>query len=62
MPRSQKVEAMDLALSTEHQAKNLTRIDQYYSSSHCIVCRQIADQGNVLSQRFLSIRVLNMLV
>ncbi|KAG1119475.1 hypothetical protein G6F42_012967 [Rhizopus arrhizus] len=45
MPRSQKVEAMDLALSTEHQAKNLTRIDQYYSSSHCIVCRQIADQA-----------------
>ncbi|KAL9544595.1 hypothetical protein MBANPS3_007546 [Mucor bainieri] len=45
MPRSQKIAAMNLALSTEHQARNLTRIDQYYSSSHCIVCRKIADQA-----------------
>jgi len=45
MPRSQKIAAMNLALSTEHQARNPTRIDQYYLSSHCIVCRKIADQG-----------------
>lgn len=59
MPRSQKIAAMNLALSTEHQAKNLTRIDQYYSSSHCIVCRKIADQGSV-SSHINKTRVLNL--
>lgn len=43
MPRSQKVAAMNLAQNTGHQAKNLTRIDQYYASSHCILCRKLCD-------------------
>ncbi|OAD06266.1 hypothetical protein MUCCIDRAFT_9808, partial [Mucor lusitanicus CBS 277.49] len=51
MPRSQKIAAMNLALSTEHQARNPTRIDQYYSSSHCIVCRKIADQGKSICEQ-----------
>ncbi|CEP18773.1 hypothetical protein [Parasitella parasitica] len=44
MPRSQKAAAMNSALNTTNQAKSLTRIDQYYASSHCIVCRKLADQ------------------
>jgi hypothetical protein len=43
MPRSQKVAAMSLAQNAEHQAKNLTRIDQYYASSHCFLCRKLTD-------------------
>lgn len=53
MPRSQKIAAINLALSTEHQARNPTRIDQYYSSSHCIVCRKITDQGKCMRHIFL---------
>lgn len=45
MPRSQKVAAMNLAQNTGHQAKNLTRIDQYYASSHCILCRKLCDHS-----------------
>lgn len=41
MPRSVKVEAMSLAQESDQQAKNMTRIDQYYSSAHCIVCRKL---------------------
>lgn len=45
MPRSQKAEALGLATIDQPQNQKITRIDQYYASSHCIVCRQIADQG-----------------
>lgn len=46
MPRSQKVEALALATADEDQTgKKISRIDQYYASSHCIVCRQITDGG-----------------
>ncbi|KAI8639136.1 hypothetical protein BD408DRAFT_392872, partial [Parasitella parasitica] len=53
MPRSLKVAAMKSALNTAHQAKSLTRIDQYYSSSYCVVCRKLADQGTVSIFLFL---------
>ncbi|RCH87381.1 DNA polymerase zeta, partial [Rhizopus stolonifer] len=45
MPRSVKVAALNLARTTENKSRGITRIDQYYASSHCIVCRQKADQS-----------------
>lgn len=41
MPRSIKVEAMNIAQENEQQIDNIRRIDQYYSSAHCIVCRKL---------------------
>lgn len=48
MPRSVKAEAIAMAQSSQHQSKKITRIDQYYASSRCIVCREVADQGMFL--------------
>lgn len=45
MPRSQKAEALALARTDQPQNRKITRIDQYYASSHCIVCRQITEHG-----------------
>ncbi|KAI9260852.1 hypothetical protein EDC94DRAFT_519975 [Helicostylum pulchrum] len=45
MPRSQKAEALALARTDQFQNRKITRIDQYYASSHCIVCRQITENG-----------------
>ncbi|GAA5804066.1 hypothetical protein HPULCUR_009552 [Helicostylum pulchrum] len=45
MPRSQKAEALALARTDQFQNRKITRIDQYYASSHCIVCRQITEHG-----------------
>lgn len=44
MPRSQKAEAMALAMKDQPEQK-MSRIDQYYASSHCIVCRSITTNG-----------------
>jgi succinate dehydrogenase/fumarate reductase-like Fe-S protein len=46
MPRSQKAMALSLAQPSELHEKTTNRIDQYYSSSHCIVCSKLAHQGN----------------
>ncbi|KAI8060050.1 hypothetical protein BC940DRAFT_371596 [Gongronella butleri] len=42
MPRSQKALALSLAQTRDVQGHTVNRIDQYYASSHCLVCRQLA--------------------
>ncbi|KAI8393678.1 uncharacterized protein BYT42DRAFT_551883 [Radiomyces spectabilis] len=44
MPRSQKAAALALSYYDEVQDKGVNRIDRYYASSHCIICRQLSDQ------------------
>lgn len=45
MPRSVKAEALAIGQSNQHQSTKMTRIDQYYASSHCIVCRKVTNQS-----------------
>lgn len=45
MPRSLKADALALARSDQPQNQRITRIDQYYASSHCAVCRRITEHG-----------------
>lgn len=52
MPRSQKAEALALARTDQFQNRKITRIDQYYASSHCIVCRQITEHGKSNTCKF----------
>ncbi|KAI8378836.1 putative DNA polymerase zeta catalytic subunit [Choanephora cucurbitarum] len=42
MPRSQKAAMLR---SAQPPLKSLTRIDQYYSSSYCLICQQKTDQS-----------------
>ncbi|KAI9468117.1 MAG: hypothetical protein EXX96DRAFT_493093 [Benjaminiella poitrasii] len=54
MPRTRKIEAITFAQLTTggHQfTKNLSRIDQYYASSHCIVCSKLTSQQCKTEQR-----------
>jgi hypothetical protein len=45
MPRAQKADALAVAQINQQQTKKVTRIDQYYASSHCIMCRRVTEQG-----------------
>ncbi|KAI8975441.1 hypothetical protein BDF20DRAFT_914372 [Mycotypha africana] len=62
MPRHVKVDAMNLAAqqqfnATSSQKKNaLSRIDQYYASSHCIICRKLSDQAICIQCKQNSVR------
>ncbi|KAI8089385.1 putative DNA polymerase zeta catalytic subunit [Halteromyces radiatus] len=44
MPRSRKAMALSMAQPREWNEKSNNRIDQYYASSHCIVCSRLAHQ------------------
>jgi hypothetical protein len=46
MPRSQKAMALSIAQPKEWSEKSTKRIDQYYASSHCVICTRLAHQGN----------------
>lgn len=48
MPRAQKANALALAQANQQPSKKITRIDQYYASSHCIMCRRVTEQGKAL--------------
>lgn len=45
MPRSQKADALALAQVNQPQNQKATRIDQYYTSSHCVICRKVTDKS-----------------
>jgi hypothetical protein len=38
--------ALSLAQPKEWTEKSTKRIDQYYASSHCVICTRLAHQGN----------------
>ncbi|ORX46984.1 DNA/RNA polymerase [Hesseltinella vesiculosa] len=44
MPRSQKAMALSIAQTTNIQEGAVNRIDRYYASSYCLVCRKLAGQ------------------
>ncbi|KAI9021443.1 hypothetical protein CLU79DRAFT_753335 [Phycomyces nitens] len=44
MPRSQKAMALSLSQHFGNETRRVRRIDQYYTSSHCIICRNITHQ------------------
>ncbi|KAL0083348.1 hypothetical protein F4703DRAFT_1861654 [Phycomyces blakesleeanus] len=44
MPRSQKAMALSFSHYFGNEARKINRIDQYYTSSHCIICRDITSQ------------------
>lgn len=45
MPKQQKVSAIASSHYAQHEAQTARRIDQYYASSHCVVCRRLTKNG-----------------